>query len=102
MPDSKKDVSPQELKILNATAIEALQGNFGADIQIRSTSKVIDHLLNKTLPNKDSVAAFDRVFDRTNPGYDKMYDRDSKHDLSDLVINPGIFELLNKLKNSTK
>lgn len=82
MPAEKKsnieEVSPKEFQALNRVALEALQGEFGFQIQVRSAKVAINEILKSIdkLTPVDIVAAYDRGFDRTSPGYDRYYDRD--------------------------
>lgn len=98
MADQKGDDSsriPASFGSLNQAAVEHLQGKYGQDIQVRSTkavlSEILSHVDRKFTLDVGAVAAYDRGFDRTSPGYDKYYDRDrAALTAADLVSNPAI------------
>jgi len=85
---------PRSFSSLNEAAIEHLQGKYGQDVQVTSTKAVLNEILShidrKSVIDVGAVAAYDRGFDRTNPGYDKYYDRDrAALNMGDLVTNPA-------------
>ncbi|WP_437755184.1 hypothetical protein [Sorangium sp. So ce1389] len=84
MPESKNvAVFSVDEEQLTTDKIQELKDKFGLEIRIRSTSTSIDKLLNRVA--SDVVA-----YDRTHPGYDRIYDRDpNAADVGGAVINPA-------------
>ncbi|MBC8085710.1 MAG: hypothetical protein H7Z40_00475 [Phycisphaerae bacterium] len=85
---------PKSFDSLNQTAIAHLQGKYGQDVQVTSTkavlAEILAHIDRRSVLDVGAVAAYDRGFDRTSPGYDKYYDRDrSSLSIQDLVSQPG-------------
>ena len=88
VPDQPKG-SPNDLTVftapatgLNDAAIKELKDKYGLDMRVRSSSSVV----NSVLKVADDVVAYDR----TNPGYDRVYDKDpnTRHQLAAELINP--------------
>jgi hypothetical protein len=82
------------LHALRPETIARLKNEFGATFELRASKEGLAALLDSV--NKGSipvglgkVAEYDRGFDRTNPGYDKFYDRD-KASLVDSITNPVV------------
>jgi hypothetical protein len=88
---------------LNKAAMESLQGKYGDDVQFYSTNAALRAILSQ-IDRKvitGNVAAYDRGFDRTNPGYDKYYDRDRAALINpaDLVTQP--IEVTKQIRSSS-
>jgi hypothetical protein len=98
MADDNKDRVLRSFSSLNEAAIEHLQGKYGQDVQVQSTkavlSQILSHIDRRTVVDIGAVAAYDRGFDRTSPGYDKYYDRDRASSIEDLVTNPQVSKLV--------
>ena len=87
-------IDASTLHALRPETIARLKNEFGATFELRASKEGLAALLDSV--NKGNVpvglgavAAYDRGFDRTNPGYDKFYDRD-KASLVDSITNPAI------------
>jgi hypothetical protein len=86
---------PRSFGSLNEAAIEHLQGKYGQEVQVQSTKavlvEILSHIDRRSAIDVGAVAAYDRGFDRTVPGYDKFYDRDrASMSIGDLVTNPQV------------
>lgn len=73
----------ETLSALHPDMLKELKEKHGLEIQVRSSQPGIDRLTSSIPVKKAGAAEYDRGFDRTNPGYDKYYDRDKA------MINPG-------------
>ena len=95
MADDKNDEGrvPKSFGTLNEAAVEHLQGKYGQDVQVRSTkavlAEILSHIDRRSVVDVGSVAAYDRGFDRTSPGYDKYYDRDRAALTMEDLVRPG-------------
>jgi predicted lipoprotein with Yx(FWY)xxD motif len=70
---------PAGFSALNQSAIEYLQGKYGQDVQLSSTTAalkaVIDLVERESLVLSDDTGYCRQSFDRTSPGYSKSYDK---------------------------
>jgi hypothetical protein len=89
MADQSKG-SPNDLTVftasstgLNDAAVKELKENYGLDMRVRSSSAIV----NSVLKVADDVVAYDR----TNPGYDRVYDKDpnTRSQFGGEFINPA-------------
>ncbi|MDQ1833642.1 hypothetical protein [Massilia scottii] len=105
---AEENESGEERVVLDARTLQSispetlarLRSEFGMSVELKSTKPGLSGLLDSltrggtiTTP-QGMVAAYDRGFDRTSPGYDKYYDRDRAlanpaQDLINPAINPG-------------
>jgi hypothetical protein len=84
MPDPKESVVfSADAAALTADQIKDLQQRFGLKLAVRSRSDAVASALNRL----GNVAVQD--FDRTNPGYERIFDRTAgMDDIRNQVINP--------------
>jgi hypothetical protein len=77
-------------KGITEDAIKELQDKFGLEVKVRSSVSAIDSLIARAV---DVVA-----YDRTHPGYDRVYDRDPNAGHLSIAsrINPA--ELIRELE----
>ncbi len=76
-PNSSAELTLNELQAVDPEILKELQEKYGLEIQVRSNSEAINQLLQGVGRTAAlSPQEFTRGFDRTNPGYDKFYDRD--------------------------
>jgi hypothetical protein len=65
---------------LDPEMLARLRSEFGISVELKSVKPGLTALLDnltKGGAGSPSAAEYDRGFDRTNPGYDKFYDRDA-------------------------
>jgi hypothetical protein len=88
VPDQPK--GPNDLTVFTApgtglddSTIKELKDKYGLDMRVRSSSAVVNSILKVA----DDVVAYDR----TNPGYDRVYDKDpnTRLQLAGEFINPA-------------
>jgi hypothetical protein len=88
----QSDEKKQGVASLNRTAIEYLQGKYGHDVQVSSTAAALKSIIDSI--ERDSLAAAIKAaddgycrqsFDRTSPGYSKLYDKCSDQ----IVVEEG-------------
>jgi hypothetical protein len=106
MPDKTEEritLDHTTLKNLEPDTLARLRSEFGASVELKSTKPGLIALLDNLTKAGGAVVAsdnaYDRGFDRTNPGYDRYYDRaGAARTLNEEVINPAIDAgLLNNL-----
>jgi hypothetical protein len=93
MAKESEKKTPSGFAALNQFTIEFLQGKYGQDVQVSSTTSALKAVID--LIERDSVVAAGvtisvadgeyckQTFDRTNPGYSKLYDK-----CSDILTTP--------------
>lgn len=114
-PTMAEDNSGEERVVLDARTLGSidpetlarLRSEFGISVELRSNKPGLTAMLDNltkpgasgTLTGVAAQAAYDRGFDRTNPGYDKFYDRDQALlDPAAAVSNPAVdAAVLNRL-----
>ncbi len=93
----------RDLSALSPEALNRLRSEFGATVELRASkpgmAALLDNLSGRISAGAGAVAEYDRGFDRTNPGYDKYYDRDrALLDPAAAVSNPALdVSVLNRL-----
>jgi hypothetical protein len=66
----------EELDALTPEFKDELAKNHGLEVRVISRSPVVEELLNRAGLSASPVeATYDKVYDRTSPGYDRTYDR---------------------------
>jgi hypothetical protein len=93
MSNSEDPKAMQAFEALNETALAHLQGKYGQEVRLSTTRAALNEILrniDRRVVGPGGIAAYDRGFDRTSPGYDKYYDRDRAMNPADAIINPGI------------
>ena len=69
-------LSLDDLNLLTPDIRKELVENHGLEVRIISRSDTVKELLAKAgITAAPSEATYDKVYDRTNPGYDRSYDR---------------------------
>lgn len=65
-----------ELESLTPEIRKELADEHGLEIRVLSRSSRVKELLDRAgVTSTPSEATYDKVYDRTNPGYDRSYDR---------------------------
>jgi len=87
MPDQSKQTEvalfTSSARGINEEQLADLKAKFGIDLKIRSSSDVVDKAIRQADQKKD--------YDRTNPGYDRYYDKNFESKVAqgtDIAINP--------------
>jgi hypothetical protein len=85
------------LQSINPETLARLRSEFGMSVELKSTKPGLSALLDGLTKGSAATtqmaraAAYDRGFDRTNPGYDKFYDRDrAMRNMMESVVNPAV------------
>lgn len=69
-------LSLEDLALLTPDIRQELIENFGLEVHINSSSDKVKELLAKAgVSPSPTAAAYDKFYDRTTPGYDRIYDR---------------------------
>ena len=75
-PSLATRLSLEELEALTPELRRKLATDYGLEVRVASNSDSLKALLKRAGASGDPVQAmYDKVYDRTTPGYDRVYDR---------------------------
>lgn len=75
-PSLATRLSLEELKALTPQMLKEISEGFGLEIRVASNSDKLKDLLKKAGVRGEPISAlYDKVYDRSSPGYDRVYDR---------------------------
>jgi|GEM_PF-6230015 len=60
---------------LTPDVLADIKEKLGVDFKIRSSDASVDTIASSIDPNVGVAREYDKVYDRTSPGYDRVYDR---------------------------